>query len=127
MSPIELMARREALGLSQSRLADYLHVAQNTLSAYERGARAISDAIEVELIRLEDQAELVTDKALTILEAWPEGLGLPVLVAYRDDRDLWAAIPELDGLPAVVHRVALARVLIEWEGEPIEIVEKPEH
>lgn len=123
MSPIELLARREALGLSQGLLAARLHVAQNTVSGWERGSRAVPDGIEAELRVLEESAELIMETALEALEQFTDDGPVPVLFAYRDDREMWAAIPELDGLPAVVHRVALARALCEYGR--VDIEEKP--
>ena len=41
MTPTELKAAREALGLSQNRLAQRLDVSQSTLSRWEAGAMPI--------------------------------------------------------------------------------------
>jgi len=112
MSPIELKARREALGLNQSDLAAVLHAQQSHVSAWEAGKKSRPAWLDDRLADLEEDAERVTDLACRALEqAAAAGEPGAVLFAYRDDADLWAAIPETDGLPAAVHRVALARAI----------------
>ena len=57
MEPIELIARRAALGLSQRALADILDISQAKLSHMERGARAVPAGFSGELAILEDRVE----------------------------------------------------------------------
>ncbi len=110
MSPIELRARREALGLNQSDLAAVLRVGQNTVSQWETGKRPIGGDVDDELTDLEESVERIADLACRAIEsAHRSGIPGAVLYGYRLDRQLWAEIPETDGLPVVVHRVALAR------------------
>lgn len=61
MEPIELQARREALGLPQGLLADRLGVAQNTVSQWESGKRRIPTGIDAELWMLEQQVATLTE------------------------------------------------------------------
>ena len=124
MTPIELIARREALGLSQGLLAHRLGVEQNTVSRWEHGQRQIPAGVNAELRALEKLVDHIVDNAVTALEAVASENTPPILFAYRDNQDLWAAIPELDGLPAAAHRVALARALTEYDSHA-QIHEKP--
>ena len=123
MAPIELKSRREALGLSQSRLADLLDVKQNTVAQWESGVRGIPFGVSQELDAIEDRVEQVIDNAAEVI-ASAEASGIPlVLFAYGDDAALWAAIPELAGLPAVCHRIAMARARVLADA-PIGITSK---
>lgn len=61
MSRVEMVARREQLGLSQSALAKVLNVKQNSLSQWETGARGIPAWLDGEITTLEGiQDRLVT-------------------------------------------------------------------
>lgn len=57
MEPIELIARRTALGLPQHALADILDISQAKISHMERGARNIPAGFADELAILEDRVE----------------------------------------------------------------------
>ena len=54
MAPVELSARRAALGLSQSQLAERLGISQAHVSQMERGGRRIPTGLAGELLALED-------------------------------------------------------------------------
>ncbi|WP_297742067.1 DNA-binding transcriptional regulator [uncultured Tessaracoccus sp.] len=106
MQPIELRARREALGLPQHELASWLGVAQATVSAWEVGRRTIPPGLHGELEELEEQ---LLDLADRMVEAGEAAGGECTLFTYLDDSQLAAAYPELDGWPAALHRVAAAQ------------------
>lgn len=108
MRPMELRARRECLGLGQGPLAKILGVAQNTVSQWETGARAIPPGIRAELEHLEETVDTLTDRAVQAAEAVGDGA---LLITYGSDAAWWSAHPESDGLPAVLHRVAMASAL----------------
>ena len=57
MEPIELIARRNALGLSQRDLAGILDISQAKISHMERGARSTPAGFGDELAILEDRTE----------------------------------------------------------------------
>ena len=57
MEPIELTARRNALGLSQQALADILDISQAKIAHMERGARPIPPGFADELAILEDRID----------------------------------------------------------------------
>lgn len=78
-SPRELVARRSALGLSQTELADILGVSQAALALWENGKRRPAHAASVldELQRLEDRADLYVSK--TVVDALETGGGLLVI------------------------------------------------
>lgn len=111
MTPIELQSRREALGLSRPALADLLHVSQSALACWETGARPVPDVMDHALAEYEELMEQIIDQAVEAIDA----LGndhTPVLNVCGSDRELTAAIPALDGLPAVIHRIAMARARV---------------
>lgn len=108
MSPAELRARRLALGLSQRGLADAAGVAQNTVSTWETGTRRIPAGVASEVEALEARAEALA-KTLVDEAAGTSGIGEVVLRVWPDDEALWAANPELRGLPTQVHHVATVR------------------
>lgn len=124
MQPIELRARREALGLPQHELASWLGVAQATVSAWEVGRRTIPPGLHGELEELEEQ---LLDLADRMVEAGEAAGGECVLFTYVDDASLAAAYPELDGWPAALHRVAAAQaaVALREAGVQATIAAKP--
>ena len=107
MNPIELKARREALGLNQTDLARVLGVKQVTVSAWELGRNPIPPGIDGELIEVEERLEGLIDLAAEMLDATTNR---PVFLdVWADDESCWEANPHLDGFPAVCYRVAMAR------------------
>lgn len=118
MQGIELRARREALGLSQAALGRLLGNAQSTVSQWEAGTRAIPrDAIDTVQL-LEDRAAVLEAAALDTLAAVEAtGVNAATLTVWLDDEDLWAHHPDLDGTPAVIHRVAMARARDAFDAD----------
>lgn len=119
MTPIELRARREALGLSQTEFAKILSTSQHTVSDWERGHREIPLGLRGELGQAEYYVDVATEAALTTLqqaakEHAPENLHLLV---YEDDAAYGKAHPDADGTSAVLHRVAMARAAYAFEQE----------
>jgi transcriptional regulator with XRE-family HTH domain len=108
MKPIELKARRLALGMSQSEFALALGNAQTTVSAWEKGSRAIPGGLNHDVERLEafcaarTQSHLYADK---------KG-DSSVIIAYADDESFWRAEPENADIPNKIALVAAARALI---------------
>ena len=111
---IELYARRTALGLSQGRLAAVLGVAQNTVSAWEKGTRTVPDGIGAELARLEDAREDMVDLMLAMLDDHPDA----ALRVHASDAAFWVAHPECDGLPHEVQLIAAAMAAAITEPRP---------
>ena len=71
MNPVEIVARREALGLSQVQLAALLGVAQNTVSAWERGKRNIPAGVHTDLESLEalqDELKVTAEFLFSLFE-----------------------------------------------------------
>lgn len=125
MTPVELQARREALGLSQQRFADVIGVKQNTVSQWESGKRSIP-AIDEALQALEDLVDGLAGSAADAVDAVmaTRTESPPVLFAWPDDESFWLAHPEMDGTPSVLHRVAMARARTELDAE-IDVVTPP--
>lgn len=114
MNPIELRARREALGLSQQALGELLDVPQPTLSAWEVGTRSPRDPASVHLLlaELEDTLARLIDEAVEVVEHKSGVLDSAEveLVTYADDESYWRADAgaRAGRVPAVLHRVAAA-------------------
>lgn len=120
MEPVELRARREALGLSQASLAAWLGNAQPTVSAWEKGTRTIPDGLDGELYELELRVLDLADQMIDACQAVGEEA---VLLTFTDDGALSRAHPEMDGWPSALHRVAAARAQAELrvEGQSVPI------
>lgn len=104
MRPIEVKARREALGLSQDRLADWLDVKRATVSRWETGRQPIPDGVGDDLLDLE-----VSVGELVAAYVRSGRAGEALLVSEGDDEDF----------PACSRRVALARALFELRSEGV--------
>jgi len=126
MTPIELRARREALGLSQGLLADWLGVRQATVSRWEAGKQPIpgdhpgEPGVEAKLARLEDAVEGLIDRAVAAIDAAADAAdddGFEGVVLYVGDTDV-------DGVPAAAHRVAMARAR-RLTDVPVSIESRP--
>ncbi len=125
MTPLELLARREGLGLSQASLAGVLGNGQNTISQWEHGRRRIPDGLDGELAEVEEWLEDLADRMLDACEQVHEAGEPPSIISYRDDRAFWAAHPEWDGMPSELHRVAAARAVVAARDEGIEVTILP--
>jgi len=103
MNPVELKARRLALGLSQAELADLVGVAQNAVSQWETGSRRPKPGTAVMLAEaldhLEDEALALEDELTELAEHKS---------ALLDRPEVTLPLPEGD-LPLSVRMVAWAR------------------
>lgn len=122
--PIELRARREALGLSQVDLARLLNVRQNTVSQWEAGVRTPRDPVGVlmALSGLEDEFDDLVDRIADLGEHSSAVRNTPVveLRTYATDTAYWAAEAAADhkATPAAMHRAATAYAARTLEDEP---------
>ena len=128
MQPIEFRTRREALGLSQTELAQLLNVSQATLSAWEVGTREPRhpDSVLGDLNQLAEWASDIMDETLENLENSQVKLDSMVLTVtvYSSDEAYWAAdarAKEL-GVPATLHRHAVGVAVLLTEVEDSVIV-----
>lgn len=130
MNPIEIRARRAALGLSQYELAALLGCARPVLSDWETGKRKPRYPVELamSLGELEDTIEGLIGDLVEQIEHASAVQDSPMVVkrTYSSDEDWWAVDAEAKaaGLPASMHRVALARAAAEVrdDGISVEIV-----
>ena len=116
MEALELMARREALGLDQATLAGLLQWEIVTVVDFEAAKRDIPTLVDAKL----NELELARDTIAGILEDT-----LPAdLPTYANDTAFWSAWPDLRGIPATIHRVAAADALrsARWAGIHARIV-----
>lgn len=110
----DLVVRREALGLSQSWVAQQVGVQERTACHWEAGELTIPADVEILLGRIEEQTE---ELMLSCLEAFqgivagvehdPDGVDV---AAYATDEQLWLVHPGFAPLPASWHRAMLAKV-----------------
>jgi transcriptional regulator with XRE-family HTH domain len=128
VEPIELTARREALGLTIAGLAKHLDIRESNLARWEGGTYTPRDWdwIDEALERL----ERYQDDEFHRLRALADESGLegPAgrIRTYGSDADLWSASESAKQLrvPAVVHRTAAARAAVafrENHGKPADI------
>lgn len=123
MNPIELQARREALGLSQAELAQRLGVSQAIISAWENGTRSPRDPVDIltELAELADLQRDMIDQTIDRIEGASAKLNNPrvTVYTYRSDADYWAddSHAKTQGIPASMHRLATALAVIESEAD----------
>ncbi|WP_458089464.1 helix-turn-helix domain-containing protein [Streptomyces malaysiensis] len=87
LTPAELRAARENLGLTGDHLAKRLGVNPRTLRSWEQGRDPIPGRIRPEIAELKAAA----DKAVTEMVESCQGEDEPVLITYRDDEEYQAA------------------------------------
>jgi len=111
MEGIEMMARREALGLDRADMARVVGCDLALVAEFEEGRQPVLAHVEARLAAL----EFVRDQISGVLQ---RHLAPPVLTTYTSDDDFWQAWPDMDGVPACVHRVATADALrsLTWAG-----------
>lgn len=120
MDPVELIARREQLGLSQSALADALDVKQASISHYETGKREIPEWMGHELTHLELlQEQLIEICFDTVSMSDSKRVALLVL----PERDLLEKWNHDRPLPESFVRVAVAqaRLSLVEDGKDVRI------
>ena len=131
MDPIEIKARREALGLNQEEMAAILGVKQITVSHWETGLRKPRDPADValRLAQIEEIQEKIIDDLCELAEHSSGVRDTPevVLRTYRTNDAYWEADAEAreNGWPAVLHRSAgaWARRILEEDGIQARIAE----
>lgn len=131
ISPLEIRARREAVGLSQADAARAIGLMatpprplkQVSWSRWETGTHAPRDWAEIDsaLGWLEDRSAALRDAAIaSAADAAGSGGADPVAVeTYATDRDFWAADTRASELllPAAFHRAATARAAAVLRAE----------
>lgn len=120
MNPLELTARREALGLSQADLADYFDVKQLTVSRWEKGHRYPSDDTFLVdgLDTLEAFLDSLTENLWEDVEAQLPNAGTITIATYANNADWHAQLePNDPHLPVKVHQAAAGRVRYEAAQE----------
>lgn len=117
--PIEWLARREGLGLSQAAVAAWVGVSQTGWSRWEAGDREPRDPVGLSL-RLRELEEILLDLVDELVEQVRHASGVTDspqvrLRTYASDADYHAADARARdaGLPAALHRVAAARAAVE--------------
>lgn len=107
---LELVARREALGFTQSSLAAYLNVAQATVSRWETGSRAVPAWLAPILDQIEETVDVLVHATAAAAQKVTAAGGIPKLFVYATDTELACSLAgNEEGLPASAHRVAMAR------------------
>lgn len=133
MRPLELKARREALGLSQASLSLLLNVSQPTIAQWESGSRSPRDPVSIDLTltQLEDLQDQLIDELCETAQHSSALLDSPQveITTYRTDSAYWEADARARELaiPSGLHRCAAAwakRTLAIESEIDAQIVEK---
>lgn len=106
-SGIEVLARREALGLSQIKFAEWIGWKHTRVSEAEAGKRGWPARFDAKLAELEDAAADLAETLYSAGLAQAEAGGEALVPTYRTDEAMRADWPDLD-MPVIVHRVAAA-------------------
>lgn len=141
MTPVELVARREALGLSLNALGEVWDVRTQSISRWEHGTNPPKDWswIDASITALEQyQAELVDQMVKTTKEILND-TGEAALVTYKSRGVFYRWHPEArdmewpgggQGVPVELHRAATARAAAELRIthgiENVSITEAPD-
>lgn len=125
MRGIELLARREALGLSKPSMAETLNVRPQNLDRWEHGKNPPRswDWIEEALTSMEDyQDQLIEKMVASVLELVEQG-SEPLIMSYATSRSFYSWMPQaedvslgegedaLRGIPVDLHRAAAAQAV----------------
>lgn len=139
MTPVEMMARREALGLSRKALAEVLNIRDENVSRWEFGKNPPRDWswIDKAMSALESHQEtLIEEMMASATETWRE-TGDLVLMTFHSRRDYYQWLPEarekewapgVTGVPVELHRAATARAaaqLRRQHNQPVQIDAAP--
>ncbi|MFI5825185.1 hypothetical protein ACIA8I_39940 [Streptomyces rishiriensis] len=121
MYGLELLARREGLGLSKPAMAEALNIREQNLDRWEFGKNPPRswDWIDRALTRMEDyQDDLVDQLVAAVLEQHAQDAE-PIIMSYSTRRSFRAWNPraqeitwgedELRGVPVEMHRAAAAK------------------
>ena len=116
---LTLRCYRKSLGLDQAELAEFLDVAQNTISRWEAGSRTPRDPVEVlmRLYELSDVFDDVVDGVIAL--AMRDAAGRVILTTYKVDEHWWLAdqLARDLALPASMHQAATAQAAREISAD----------
>lgn len=140
MTPVEMMARREALGLSRKALAEVLNIREENVNRWEFGKNHPRDWswIDEALTALEDHQETLIEEMVTSATERHQGTGELVLMTFHSRRDYYRWLPEarqkewapgVQGIPVELHRSATARAAAQLRrqyAEPVQVHAAPD-
>lgn len=112
MTSAELKTLREALGLPVTWVAEHTNVQRRTVEYWESGRISVPQHVATLLIDLDKRFDDAAEQALSVSEAARKEHGQPEsidLKRYRTDEALWAARPDMLGLPVTAHAALLDR------------------
>ncbi len=119
MRPIELIARREALGLTQTQCAKILGNTQSAVSHWEKGRSYIPDGVDDDLLALERLVDELVERMIEqATDAKARG-EIPIIRLKVGRRDL-GPVNEHETPPAILQRVAAARAQFELRDQSIQ-------
>lgn len=121
LTGIELQARREALGFSQTAFADYLGIKQVTLSRWENGSTPPGKSVEGDLTFLEDCVTFLADLFVGRV-ADPEEFGeiAPLTEFFVDHIPDW--FPESAQREGSIPSFSRIQDINDWLDIPLQIV-----
>lgn len=129
MNPTELNTLRRSLWLTREQAGQINGMAERSWRYLEDGTRAIPKDVQDRMRSLDAAASAMADAV------WDEHFNLSaktgdlrnvttVLLRYATAADLWAAHPDMAGVPVDLHAAAIdrARQQLEGEGATVRIV-----
>jgi transcriptional regulator with XRE-family HTH domain len=110
MTGAEFKTIREACGLSVQDLAKIIRVEERSIRYWEAGKQSprSSDVAET-LLAIDRRLDATAEAVLQLVKSAPEKPAEIALLRYREDGDLWAAMPEWKPLPVTCHAAGIAR------------------
>jgi DNA-binding transcriptional regulator YiaG len=110
MTGAEFKTIREACGLSVQDFSKIIAVEERTIRYWEAGKQSPrSPDVAETLLSIDRQLDTTADAVLQLVKSAPEKPAEIVLLRYREDGDLWSALPEWQPLPATCHAAGIAR------------------
>ena len=110
MTGAEFKTIRETCGLSVQDFAKIIGVEERSIRYWESGKQSPrSPDVAETLLNIDQQLDTTAKAVLQLVKSAPELPTEIVLLRYREDGDLWAAMPEWKPLPATCHAAGIAR------------------
>lgn len=110
MTGAEFKTIREACGLSVQDFSKIIAVEERTIRYWESGKQSPrSPDVAETLLSIDRHLDASTEAVLQLVKSAPELPADIVLLRYREDGDLWAAMPEWRPMPATCHAAGIAR------------------
>ena len=110
MTGAEFKTIREACGLSVQDFAKIVGVEERSIRYWESGKQTPrTNDVANALLSIDAFLDQAADTVLQFVKSAPQLPVNIVLLRYRENHDLWAAMPEWKPLPVTCHAAGIAR------------------